>query len=191
MKKLIMILTSCFLICNCVSSQIVSYQCNDTLLIKVVCYKAGKIRNQQLIKIFCSYSVSTVQTYDKYKAVLLPKEGLDKEKMRIAEMLINVKDTSHIPQEYKSYLIIPVNDNQSILRLSESYNSFKEVNKLKSATLNCLQHCNVWLLEKAKEKKRRNGKLRTKVEFLANGKSNIFFIDYYEKAESIFKCLFE
>lgn len=191
MKKLIIILTSCLLICNCVSSQVVSYQCTDTLFVKVVCYKAGKIRNQQLIKIFCNDSISTVQTYDKYKAVLLSKEGLDKEKLRIAEMLINVKDTSHIPQEYKPYLIIPVNDTQSVLRLSESYGSLKEVKKLKSTTLNCLQHCNVWLLEKAKEKNKRKGKLRTKVEFLANGKSDIFFIDYYKKAESIFKCLFD
>lgn len=191
MEKLILILTSFFLICNSLSSQIISYQFTDTLLIKVVCYKAGKIRNQQLIKIFCGDRFSTVQVYDKYKTVLLPKEDLDSKRLRIAEMLINVKDTSNIPQEYKQYLIVPLSDTQSILRLSESYSSLKEVKKLNSAILSCLQYCNFWLIEKAKEKKIGIGRLRTKVEFLANGKSDIFFIDYYKKAGSLFNCLFD
>lgn len=171
-------------------SQISNYQCGDTLLIKLTCFKGGKQKCQQLVKIFCKDSPATIKLYDKYKVTVVPKEGLDKEKLTIAEMLIKTKDANQLSEQYKKYLSIPVNDSLSVLKLSESYKAEQSFNQLKPITIDCLEKSTEWLIKEAKENKTSNGKKRTKIEFRESGNTNIYFLDGYYDSRQVFKCLF-
>jgi len=171
-------------------SQTGNYQCGDTLLIKLTCFKGGKQKCQQLIKIFCKDNTATIKLYDKYKVTVVPKEGLDKEKLTIAEMLIKTKDTNQLSEQYKKYLSVPVNDSLSVLKLSESYETEQSFNQQKSTTIDCLGSSNKWLIKEAKENKTSNRKKRTKIEFRESGNTNIYFLDGYYDSGQVFKCLF-
>lgn len=190
MKKTLIALIFALILLEKSYAQASVYKCEDTLFVKVACFNKGKQKSQQMIKIFCGDSIASIKLYDKYTVQIIPKEGLGKEELTIAEILIKTKDPRHLPEQYTKYLSVHINDSSSIVKLLENYEEEQTFNQLKSIAIDCVQKCNEWLMKKAKANLTSKKKKRTKVEFKEGSKTNIYFLDNYYHCKKIFKCLF-
>ena len=170
-------------------SQIANYQDGDTLVIKFTYLRRGKLKYQQMVKIFNNDSSSaTIMLYDKYKVSFVPKDGLDKEKLKIAEILIKAKDTNDIPKLYRKYLYVRINDSMSVLKLLENYEVEDSFNQPKFIIFNCIQKTKEWLTKKAEENTSYNSRKRTKIELKEGTITNIYYLDGYYDIKKVFMC---
>ena len=152
-------------------------------------FKKGKLKGQQLIKIFWNDSKAVIKLYDDYEIIIVPKEGLSQEQLSLAKLLINTKDISGIPEKYKKYLSIHLNDSLSILKIEERYNVVKTFSMINSFTLNCIEALKIKLAEKSSSQDSKLSENITKIVFTENGATKIYYLDGSYDSKYLFSCL--
>jgi hypothetical protein len=186
MKKIVIAISLVFICFEASFSQIAKGE--DTLSIKIILRKNGGAETRQLIRIIYQDSAASITFYDKHKVQLVPQDGLDKEQLSIAEVLINAKDLTKLPEQYKRYLSVP--DSPSILKLVESYGVERSYNQSKPTTLDCLRKCKEWLTATGHQNARHKSKKETKVVFREKGMEEAYYLGKVYNSQDIFKCLF-
>jgi hypothetical protein len=166
------------------------YSCHDTLGIKSTFINKGKERGQELIWIYCDSNSATILLYKDHQVKVLPKTGLDSNKLAIAQQLVKLKDTSAVPVQYRSHLSVLMSDSSSILELKESYSKVQTYIQPGSMTIDCLNRSLSQIAEKSNARKVKNRKKRTKLEVVQRGKADVYFLDNYVDSKKAFGCLF-
>ena len=149
--------------------------------VKIMYFKNGKLKKQQLILISVKDSVSNIEIYDKYSTQLKPKENISEAELKIANELIALKKRDLVPIHLYKHLKIPINDSLSVLQIVEifSQKSLLTKNNLQINSLNQKIYKFIKLNKKSNYYLL-NIRKRVKIELeCGNAKYTYYFNKYY------------